>query len=583
MCGIAGIVGPGASRARAAAMAAHLHHRGPDARWVWDDDRAGVALGYDRLAIVDLSEAADEPLCSPTGRRAAFNGEVYNHPELRAELAGYPFRTVTDTEVLLAAFERWGPGCLERLLGMFAVLLWEPATSTLVAARDRFGVKPLYYHLADDGTLTAASEIGALFAAGVPAVVDETAWATYLTDGRSDAGAGTFWQGVRRLPAGHELRWTAGRVEVRRWYDVVARVGDEDDDRPVDRVLDEYRGLLDDSVRLRFRADVPVGINLSGGVDSSTLLALVGRHRADSLTAYTFVTGDPAYDETPWVEAMLARTPHRARSVLLTPVEVPDLAASVQAVQDEPFGGIPTLAYARLFDAAKRDGTTVVLDGQGMDEQWAGYDYYRGAVEGVSPSAAPVVQGARARATRPDCLVAEFARLADGPVPPAPFLDPVRQLQHRDLLQTKLPRALRYNDRVSMRASTELREPFLDHRLVELALRQPADRKWRGTEGKWLLRRLAAELVPAGLATAPKRPVQTPQREWLRGPLRPWAEGCIDDALDAVGRSWLDPDRTRAAWSDFAAGRGDNGYFAWQWVNLGLAVRQRPAAFGARP
>src|SRR5690606_32454647 len=133
-----------------------------------------------------------------------------------------------------------------------------------------------------------------------------------------------------------------------------------------------------------FRADVPVGINLSGGVDSSTLLALVGRHRADSLTAYTFVTGDPAYDETPWVEAMLARTPHRARSVLLTPVEVPDLAASVQAVQDEPFGGIPTLAYARLFDAAKRDGTTVVLDGQGMDEQWAGYDYYRGAVEGVS-------------------------------------------------------------------------------------------------------------------------------------------------------------------------------------------------------
>lgn len=579
MCGIAGMFGPGARSDSVAAMVEHQRHRGPDAQWVVGSAAGGAVLGSDRLAIIDRSPAADEALEAPDGTRLVFNGEIYNHVELRAELAGYPFRTRGDAEVLLAAHHRWGENAFPRLLGMFAALLWDQPGQRLVAVRDRFGVKPLYYHQGDDGTLTVASEIGAMFAAGVPARPDPAAWATYLATGRSDGGGRTFWAGVVELPAGHVLRWEAGSTTVERWYDLVERTGDEDDPRPLAVVEAEYRDLLDDSVRLRFRSDVPVGVNLSGGLDSATLLGLVRRRADEQVVAYTFTTGDERYDETPWVREMLGDVPHRARVTTLAPADVPDLAAAVQRHQDAPFGGLPTLAYAQLCQRARADGTIVLLDGQGMDEQWAGYDYYRLAGSG---KAAPIVQGASGRPVRRDALTADAQALVESAVDPEGFRDPLRRLQHRDLVATKLPRALRFNDRVSMQASTELREPFLDHRLVELALRQPADRKRRDGTGKWLLRRIAADLVPGSLVEAPKRAVQTPQREWLRGPLRAWAEERIESALVAVGGTWLDEAVVRDAWTVFAGGEGDHGYFAWQWVNLGLAVEQRPAAFGVR-
>lgn len=589
MCGIAGVFGPGATRGAVEAMVRHQHHRGPDADWVHADHSSDLdrppgvgsrgVLGTNRLSIIDRSALADEPLISPNGTRIAFNGEIYNHVELRRELSDYPFRTRTDTEVLLAAHHRWGEACLERLVGMFSVLFWNEATGRLLAARDRFGVKPLHVHRHDDGTLFVASEIGALFAAGVPAVPDDRAWSTYLTSGMLDHRERTFWDGITRVLPGHLLRWHAGRTVVEPWYDVVAATGPDDDTRPVNVVADEYRALLADSVRLRFRSDVPVGVNLSGGVDSATLLGLVGELPGGHppVAAYTFATGDDRYDETPWVRAMLAGTEHSSSIVALRPDAVPELARSVQATQDEPFGGLPTLAYARLFEEAHSRGTVVLLDGQGMDEQWAGYDYHQHALAG-GPS--PVVQGLSDRPVRPECLVPEFRSLALPFDAPSGFRDPLRALQHRDLSFTKLPRALRFNDRASMRASVELREPFLDHRLVELALRQPADRKVRDGVGKWLLRQIAADLLPTAVAQAPKRPVQTPQREWLRGPLRPWADEQVRTALEFAEGRWLDRPAVRTAWEAFLAGEGANGYFAWQWVNLGLAVDQRPAAFG---
>lgn len=575
MCGVAGMVGRGATRAAVEAMVAHQHHRGPDAQWVVGGP--GGWLGCDRLAIIDRSAAADRPLAAPDGTRFAFNGELYNHVELRAELAGHPFATRADTEVAFAALQRWGPAALDRFVGMFAGLVWDEARGRLLAFRDRFGVKPLHYHLATDGTLTVASEVGALFAAGVDAQADPAAWATYLATGRADEAAGSYWLGVRTVPPGHVLRWEGGRAVVEAWYDLVAAVGDEDDPRAEADVRDEYAALLDESVRLRFRSDVPVGVNLSGGLDSALLLGLVRHLPDEQVTAYTFATGDDRYDETPWVERMLRDVPHRAHVSVLTPGEVPALAAAVQAVADGPIGGLPTLAYARLFADARAAGTVVLLDGQGMDEQWAGYDYYERAAGG---GAVPVVQGLVDRPVRPEALGPALADAVAEPADPVGFTDPIRRLQHRDLLATKLPRALRFNDRVSMRASTELREPFLDHRLVELALRQPADRKRRGGTGKVLLRALAASELPGDVVEAPKRPVQTPQREWLRGPLRAWAEHRLEAALSAFGGDGLDPTTVQAAWSAFASGEGENGFFAWQWVNLGLAVEQRPGAFG---
>jgi asparagine synthase (glutamine-hydrolysing) len=577
MCGIAGIFGRNWSEAQLSAMVASQRHRGPDGQGTYVDPTHVAGLGHNRLKIIDLSEAGRQPMSDHSSRyHIIFNGEIYNYLELRQELqSGQQFRTRTDTEVLLAAYEKWGEGCLDHLIGMFAFAIWDQRDKRLFAARDRFGVKPLHYHQRLDGTLLIASEIKALHVAGVPQCPDDATWATYLTHGFSDHLDCTFWEGVRALPPGHSLSWREGRLRVSCWYDLAERVGQELDQRPVETVAEEYLALLKESVKLRFRADVAVGINLSGGLDSSTLLGLVhAAQGADSdVKAFTFYTGDPAYDELPWVRQMLDRTKHPLIPCRLEAREVPALAESVQSFQDEPFGGVPTLAYARLFEQARAEGVTVLLDGNGMDEQWAGYDYY------ATPNGTgSVVQGTRESPTRPDCLTSEFRSQAEAFDSPGLFPDLLRNLQYRDARYTKIPRVLRFNDRVSMRSSTELREPFLDHRLFELALRQPAGRKIFNGTGKWLLRQITQQLLPAGIVDSPKRPLQTPQREWLRGPLRAWASEQVEGALAAYGGSWLDRHIVRAGWQDYCDGKGDNSFFVWQWISLGLTVKKEVAA-----
>jgi asparagine synthase (glutamine-hydrolysing) len=446
--------------------------------------------------------------------------------------------------------------------------VWDALERTLYAVRDRFGVKPLYWAKLPDGGIVLASEIKALHAAGVPAVPDPIGWSSFLARGITDQGARTFWTGIEAVPAGSLLVATAEQQRITRWYDLAARVGPDYDVRDLATVKAEYRALLEHSVRLRFRSDVPVGINLSGGLDSSMLLGLVHAVQGaqSDVKVFTFTTGDPAYDELPWVQGMLERTRHPLVDCVLRAEEVPDLAARIAHVQDEPFGGLPTLAYAKIFARARAEGVLVLLDGQGIDEQWAGYDYYRASLDAAP---APTVQGSVDPATRTDCLAPDFAARAEPLPPPSAFPDRLRNLQLRDATQTKLPRALRYNDRVSMAASTELREPFLDHRLFELAMRQPPDRKIQGYTGKWLVRELTSELLPERVRLAPKRALQTPQREWLRGPLRSWADALIERAF-ADHEDWFDVAAARAAWQRYQAGEGDNSYWVWQWLSLGM-------------
>jgi asparagine synthase (glutamine-hydrolysing) len=564
MCGIVAVLGARNARELAARGIERIAHRGPDAQGVWSDD--GIALGHARLSIIDLSDAGRQPMASSDGRyQLIFNGELYNYVELRAELTDYPFRTQTDSEVVLAAWLRWGAACLDRFLGMFAFVVWDSRDRTLHAVRDRFGVKPLYWSQLPGGGIALASEIKALHAAGVPATPDPIGWSSFLARGITDQGTRTFWTGIEAVPAGSLLVATGERRQITRWYDLAQHVGSDYDTRDTATVKAEYRALLEDSVRLRFRSDVPVGINLSGGLDSSMLLGLVHAVQGpqSDVKVFTFTTGDPAYDELPWVQGMLERTRHPLFDCVLRAEDVPDLAARIAHVQDEPFGGLPTLAYAQIFARARAEGVIVLLDGQGIDEQWAGYDYYRAA------EVAPTVQGSKDPATRVDCLAPDFAARAESLPPPTAFADRLRNLQLRDATQTKLPRALRYNDRVSMASSTELREPFLDHRLFELAMRQPAERKIHGDTGKWLVRELTGELLPDQVRLAPKRALQTPQREWLRGPLRDWAGALIERAFSDHG-AWFDVAAARAAWQRYQQGHGDNSYWVWQWLSLGM-------------
>jgi len=571
MCGIAGIFGSNGDECSAlTAMVRSQTHRGPDHEGIWIDPGGSAALGQNRLSILDLSSAGWQPMWNSSHTAVVvFNGEIYNYLELRKELAEYPYRSQTDTEVILAAWERWGMACLDRFEGMFAFLLWDCRKQELFAARDRFGVKPLYYCECRDGTLLLASEIKALQAAGEGNEPDCTTWATYLSTGLSDHGERTFWRNVRAVPAGHSLVWRDYRTATRCWYNLAERVGPEYDSRAAADVEEEYRELLLKSVRFRFRSDVPVGINLSGGLDSSLLLGLVHAVQGASsdVRAFTFTTGDPEYDELPWVAQMLNRTHHPHTVCQLGAEEVPGLAERIQQYQDEPFGGLPTLAYSKVFESAREHDVLVLLDGQGMDEQWCGYDYYERLIGNGS---AGLVQGTVDRSVRPECLTPEFAALCEHWQCPTPFSDRIRNIQFRDVTCSKIPRALRFNDRISMRWSTELREPFLDHSLVELAFRQPPRRKIDAGIRKVLLRRIAATLLPDDVGQAPKRPVQTPQREWLRGPLRPWAERLIEAALAKDGTSWFQPGTVREEWQRYLRGESDNSHYVWQWLSCSL-------------
>jgi asparagine synthase (glutamine-hydrolysing) len=574
MCGIAVIAGwQGAVeelRARIARMNAAQRHRGPDGEGVWIDAEFGVGLGHRRLSILDLSEAGKQPMVSPDGRYViTFNGEIYNYRELREEVGEWSYRGHSDTEVLLAAWAKWGVGALEKLVGMFAFAIWDRVERRLWAVRDRFGVKPLCWARLGGGAVALASEARGIFEAGHERALDEISWATVLARGKSDGWERTFWKGVEQVPAGSALEWDGGAVRVFRWYDFAARVRDCDL-RDTKEAAEEYKSLLKESVALRFRADVPVGVNLSGGLDSSVLAAVLREveEARGGVRAFTFTTGDAAYDELPWVRAMLERTGHELVETRLRPEEALGLAEEVFEAAEGPYGGLPTVAYSKLFRSARELGTYVLLDGQGMDEQWAGYDYYRRA-GGVSE--APTVQGSKDRAVRPECLKPDFAALAvEEEVDPG-VNGALRRLQYRDAFCMKLPRALRYNDRVSMMWSCELREPFLDHRLFELAFRQPDDRKIRDGQGKWLLRQMAAKLTPERVREALKRPMQTPQREWLRGPLREWAGAWIRESWKL---GWFDEGKVEKEWERFLAGESDNSAYVWQWICAGMAARE---------
>jgi asparagine synthase (glutamine-hydrolysing) len=573
MCGISGAFGPAFDPAVVQAMIAAGQHRGPDSHGIYVDAEGRAALGHNRLSIIDLSDAGRQPMRDSSGNLwLVFNGEIYNHLELRQELHDYPYRSRTDSELILAAYRRWKEDCLDHLWGMFAFAIWDSQDRRLFAARDRFGVKPLHYCAHHNGGLWLASEIAALHAAGVPARPDPVTWATYLTYGLHDHSDRTFWENIASLPPGHWLTWCDGRLSTGCWYDLSRRVDPEFDMRPDDVVQEEYSQLLQDSIRMRFRSDVPVGINLSGGLDSSVLLGASRAYLGSdaNTTAYTYITGAPEYDELPWVRQMLKHAPHKLQICPMRPQDVPELADSVQAHESEPFGGLPTLVYARLFEQARAEGTLVLLDGQGMDEQWAGYDYYERC---ASEAAVGRVQGSRQTSVRPDCLTPEFRSLAVSFEPPRPFPDMLRNRQYQDVRYTKIPRALRFNDRVSMRSSTELREPFMDHRLFELAFRQPPERKIQQQQRKWLLRRIARDLIPEGISEAPKRPVQTPQREWLIGPLREWCTDCMELALQEFNGEWLDGAAVVRAWEEYLAGQSDNSYYLWQWVSLGLTLK----------
>lgn len=570
MCGIAGIIGPDPNENELQTMLLQQSHRGPDHTGTYLDP-GFAALGHNRLSIIDLSAEANEPFRDNSGRfLLTFNGEIYNYQELRKELKDhYNFRTSSDTEVLLASYLHWGKDCLQKFRGMFAFAIWDVKEKKLFGARDRFGVKPFYYSETKD-SLYFSSEIKTLQHLPGTKKPDEKVWSSYFSHGSYGMPEETFFEKINQLPGGHCMEFSAGKLKIMKWYHFKDEVDSITEKYSFIEAKEEYLEMLKESILLRFRSDVPVGFNISGGVDSSLLLALVDGYKGDQhLNAYTFYTGDSRYDELPWVEKMIESSTTQLQKVKLSSDEVVKTALEISIQQDEPYGGIPILAYSKIFQRAKEDGIIVLLDGQGIDEQWAGYDYYFQLDRQEN-----TIQGLGEKSPfRKNVLARDFASLGEKPKYHEPFEDKLSNLQYRDLFYTKIPRSLRFNDRISMAYGIELREPFLDHKLVEFSFAMPVKYKMRQGTQKYLIREIVRDLVSAEISYAPKRPIQTPQREWLAEDLKDFVEKQLQNLEDSSYSHWFDHKEVQKEWKKYLSGERSSSFHIWQWVNAALLIR----------
>jgi asparagine synthase (glutamine-hydrolysing) len=564
MCGITGIIGPKSNKETVLTMLDVQKHRGPDYMDSYVEDKR-IALGHNRLSIIDLSSNANQPFLSDNKNLVmVFNGEIYNYLEIRAELESkYTFRTHSDTEVLLNAYREWGEGCLEKCNGMFSFAIWDVRDQTFFAARDRFGVKPFYYYF-NETDFYFASEIKTIWSAGIPKTPNDKVWLNYFSDGSYGMPEETFWQNIKQLPPGHFLTFKNNSLQIKKWYffsENVAMLTDHSEKNDEAYITH----LLLEAINLRFRAEVPVGFNLSGGLDSSALLALIDQQHINksSVEAFTFITNDDRYDELPWVKLMLEDRPYHLNVCPLQANEVPDLSLKIAQNQSEPYGGIPTIAYSKIFERAGSKGVKVLLDGQGADEAWAGYDYY-------TNNSNNVIQGMSGSPFKRNVLDSEFSKNYSKTVYEKPFAEELLNLQYRDLFYTKIPRALRFNDRISMLHGTELREPFLDYKLVEYVFSRPQDFKIKDGIQKWMLRKIANKYLKEDLVLAPKRPLQTPQREWLSHELREWVTSEIETLKT---NSWFDKKELQSELDSFFNGNNQSSFHIWQWINAAQLLK----------
>ncbi|MGH7392611.1 MAG: asparagine synthase (glutamine-hydrolyzing) [Candidatus Rokuibacteriota bacterium] len=619
MCGITGIVfsdrAHPVDRDLVRRMTSTLAHRGPDADGYLFD--AGAALGHRRLSIIDLS-TGDQPIYNEDRTRAVvFNGEIYNFRELRAELQarGHRFATVSDTEVIVHAWEEYGDDCIGRFRGMFALALWDARRRRLLLARDRVGKKPLYY--AHDGErLVFASELKAILVdPSVKRVLNAEAIDDYLSFGAVPAPR-TIYHGLAQLPPAHYLVWEDGRVEVTEYWDLAFQEAPE---RSEASWLEELEAVIGDAVRLRMISDVPLGAFLSGGVDSSAVVAAMAAQSARPIATTTVAFNERAFNEAAHARAVAASLGTDHRELLVEPRAAEILPKLVWHL-DEPFADSSALPTYYVSWAA-RQRVTVALSGDGGDEVFGGYEWRyrlnllehavrrrlpRSFRRGVLAPMAAVWPKAD-RLPRPlrwkfflrnvsldreqayfhdmslftpgdkqQLLSPDFRRVLRDHDPFALFarhfarardLDPLSRILYVDTKAYLANDILVKVDRMAMANSLEVRSPLLDHKVMEFAATVPSRLKFRGPTSKYLLKRYVEQRVPPAVVHRPKMGFAIPLGAWLRTDLRPLAEDLLLSPR-AVQRGYFSPERVRGLWDAHQGGRRDHAHPLWALMML---------------
>ncbi|CAN7507375.1 asparagine synthase (glutamine-hydrolyzing) [Bosea sp. LjRoot90] len=623
MCGLFASVGFEPDRSRIDIVA----HRGPDGRgWQTYVSQAGpVALGHRRLAIIDVSDAGLQPMPDASGRyHLVFNGEIYNYLELREEMRarGEIFVSDSDSEVLLRAYMLWGEEALPRLRGMFAFLIWDDRDKTLFAARDRYGIKPLYLFSTPRG-VAFASEIKQLL--GLPGLNGRMNIARvhdFLSSGIADHTAETMYDGVMQLRGGECARIEVGNagpvpVKTRRWYPATAGELSISEGEAAER----FREALAESVRLHLRSDVPVGSCLSGGLDSSAIVCLMSQMMGSGTGGAQVNTVSACYaeksvDEKPFMDMVVAHAHTQPHFVFPKADDVFQRASDITWHQDEPFGSTSIFAQWCVFEEARRVGVKVMLDGQGADEQLAGYHgsfpYYmadltrrrqfgqllrtmveRNRYHGTSiyeqfrnhlvpllpRSLAGVLRRQHRALTQHNWLGTDILREKGNPGTAFQLasdelgLPPVTDLRTLCMTLTygsNLSMLLHWEDRNSMAHSIEARVPFLDHPLVEFNLALGNDHKIVGGDTKRVLRRAMKDVLPEGVRERrDKLGFATPEEIWFRGPLRGLVEDGIEKTL-SLYPGLMNADGVRALAKEALNGERPLDFTLWRIVNLGM-------------
>jgi asparagine synthase (glutamine-hydrolysing) len=618
MCGIAGIVArePGArvDERRLARMRDALTHRGPDGSGLLLDGPVGLA--HTRLAIVDVARG-EQPMSNEAGDVwVVFNGEIYNHEDLRPGLQrkGHVYRTRCDTETLVHLYEEQGAELVDALRGMFAFAVWDRPRQQLLLARDRLGIKPLYYRV-DDRELLFASEIKALLAASEERPAFNEAVLPEFLSTRFVAGDETFFRGVRKLMPGHVLTWSPREApRARRYW----QLPDPAPDRPAWSAHD-LRERLDAAVRSHLMSDVPLGVFLSGGIDSSALAALAARATDGQLQTFAVGFGEAGANELPYARLVADHIGSAHREVTVTPESFLELLPQALWHEDEPMAftsSVPLFALARLA----RRHVKVVLTGEGADELFLGYNRYRvtrwnarfgqpywaavpAAARGVVRDAVRALPARLARVARRSFLGLEpgIRGLYHENFAVFPLSLQSRLLRRRDLLEGRDPYAtqaayfdeapgglldrlgraelrsylvelLMKQDQMSMAASIESRVPFLDDRLVEHVVAMPGDEKLPGWTTKRLLRAAVRDLLPAPILSRRKMGFPVPFGDWLRGPYAPIVDEFVLGGRTAA-RGYFDRDGLRQLVAEHASHRASHGDALWLLINLEIWQR----------
>lgn len=641
MCGIVGVYGFDRDHPVDAELLVRqtdsIAHRGPDDGGVWVGN--GVGLGHRRLSIIDL-DGGHQPLWDVEGRVGiVFNGEIYNYVELREELRGkgHQFATDSDTETIIHAYREWGEACVERFCGMFAFALIDTKTRQMLLARDPLGKKPLYYYR-DRRRLIFASELKAILAdPSVPRSVEPEAVVDFFAYNYVP-GPGTILQNIHKLPAGHLMVVDGERFAVRQYWDVdFSKV---DGRPPMSARANDITAMLDDAVRLRLRSDVPLGAFLSGGIDSSFVVAMMAKQLEQPVRTHTIGFSEDGYDERAYARetAALFGTEHFERVVSVDALDVLDRLAWFY---DEPFGDSSAVPTYYLCGAT-RERVTVALSGDGGDENFAGYRRYKFAMiedkvrrtigqpilhslvsplAKLYPKADYLPRFLRAKATLtnlavsherayflsltqksyPTFLSPDFMRGLGGYDPYQHFErhlanartdDPLSRLQYVDLKMYLCDDILVKVDRASMAHALEVRVPLLDHRLVQLAAEIPSTYKLRGDESKRVLKRAAQDVLPPSVFSREKKGFTIPLPEWFRGGLKARAEATFfGDRASSSG--FISTSGLRRMWYEHQLGARNHATSLWSilmfegWARRFLAApsADRTVALpaGARP